>query len=109
MKTNTDYRVECRICVQLITKLARDVPNKEYSHDLKVESYFIWWECLGLQAWKDQHLSSSDKTAPRRQAGKSSYLQVCNKGSRWSEQQSSYIKLKNLAFYIWEDASLWAH
>ena len=38
MKTNTDYRVECRICVQLITKLARDVPNKEYSHDLKVES-----------------------------------------------------------------------
>ena len=23
---------------------------KKYSHNLKVESCFIWWECLGLQA-----------------------------------------------------------
>ena len=24
--------------------------TKKYSHNLKVESYFIWWECLGLRA-----------------------------------------------------------
>ena len=23
---------------------------KKYSHNLKEESYFIWWECLGLWA-----------------------------------------------------------
>ena len=35
--------------------------------------------------------------------------QVCNKGSRQSEHQRSGIKLRNLAFCIWEDASLWDH
>ena len=25
-----------------------DMSTKKYSHNLKVESYFIWWECLGL-------------------------------------------------------------
>ena len=40
---------------------------------------------------------------------KSGYIQVCNKGSRQSEHQRSGIKLRNLAFYVWEDASLWAH
>ena len=32
-----------------------------------------------------QHLSSSEKTALRRQEGKSAYKQVCNKGSKHSE------------------------
>ena len=41
----------------------------------KVESYLIWWEGLGLWAW-EQHLSSSKKTAPRRQEGKSGFIQV---------------------------------
>ena len=36
-------------------------------------------------------------------------MQVCNKGSRQSEQQRSGVKLRNLAFSVWEDASLWAH
>ena len=48
------------------------------------------------------------KTAPRRQEGKSAYIQVCNKGSRQSELRRSGIKLRNLAFCVWEDASLWA-
>ena len=26
------------------------VLTKKYSHNLKVESYFIWWEYLGLRA-----------------------------------------------------------
>ena len=26
--------------------------TKIYSHNLKAESYFIWWECLGLRAWE---------------------------------------------------------
>ena len=74
----------------------------------KVESYLIWWEGLGLLAW-EQDLSSSKKTAPRRQEGKSGFIQVCNKGSRQSEHERSGIKLRNLAFYVWEDPSLWAH
>ena len=56
-----------------------------------------------------QDLSSSEKTAPRRQEGDSGYIQICNKGSRQSEHQRSNIKLKNLAFFVWKDASLWAH
>ena len=28
------------------------VSTKKYSHNLKVESYFIWWECLGPWAWE---------------------------------------------------------
>ena len=38
----------------------------------------------------------------------SHYIQVCKKGSRQSEQQRSDIRLRNLAFCVWEDASLWA-
>ena len=40
---------------------------------------------------------------------KSGHIQVCNKGSRQSEHQRSGIKLRKLAFCVWEDASLWAH
>ena len=57
----------------------------------------------------DPHLSNPEKTAPTRQDGESGYIQVCNKGSRWSEHQRSDIKLRNLAFFVWEDAGLWAH
>ena len=59
------------------------VLTKKYSHNLKVESYFIWWECLGSKP-RRQHLSGSEKTAPRRPEGKSCYIQVCNKGNRQS-------------------------
>ena len=41
--------------------------------------------------------------------GKSDYIQVCNKGSKEPEHQKSGTKLRNLPFYVWEDASLWAH
>ena len=44
-----------------------------------------------------------------RQDGESVYIQVCDKGSRQSEQQRSDIQLRNLAFCVWEDASLQAH
>ena len=41
-------------------------------------------------------------------------LQTKNKQAVWTskiivKKEKSAIKLKNLAFYIWEDASLWAH
>ena len=62
------------------------------------------WECLGLQAWEAQHLRSSDKSAPRRQEGRSSCLQVYSKGSRRSEQQRSDM-LKNSASSAWEGAA----
>ena len=41
--------------------------------------------------------------------GESGYTQVFNKRSRQSKCQTSGIKLRNLAFYVWEDASLWSH
>ena len=40
--------------------------------------------------------------------GESGCTQICNKGSRQSEQQRSDTHLRNLAFYAWEDANLWA-
>ena len=85
------------------------VSTKNYSHSLKVEDYFIWWKCLALWAPRRQHLSSAEKTAPRKWDGKPGYIQVCNKGSRKSEHQKLDIKLKNLAFYLWENARLWAY
>ena len=39
---------------------------------------------------------------------KSGYRKICNKGSRHSEYQRSGIKLRDLAFCVWEGASLWA-
>ena len=39
----------------------------------------------------------------------SGYTQVCHKGSRQSEHQRSGIKLRNSAFCVWLDASLWAY
>ena len=50
---------------------------KRCNHNLKIVT---WWECLGLGA-REKALSSSEKTAPRRQVGKSGYIQVCNQGS----------------------------
>ena len=41
--------------------------------------------------------------------GKLGHTQVCNKGSRQAEHQRSAIRLRSLAFYVWEGASLWAH
>ena len=43
------------------------------------------------------------------QEGKSGYIEVCNKGNRQPEHQRSGSKLRNSAFCVWEDASLWAH
>ena len=54
-------------------------------------------------------MCSSEKTALRRKEGKSGYIQVCNKGNRQSEHQRSGVKLRNLTFFVREDASLWAH
>ena len=91
------------------TEAASLVPcvDWKYSHHLKVESYFIWWECVGLTP-RRQHLSSSEKTAPRRWERESDYIQVCNKVNKqavWTskiivKKEKSAIKLKNLAFYM---------
>ena len=85
------------------------VSTKKYSHNLNVEGYFIWWKCLALWAPRRQHLSSSEKTTPNKRDGQPGYIQVCNKGNRKSEHQRLDIKLKNLAFYLWANARLWAH
>ena len=84
------------------------VLTEKYNHNMKVENYFIWWECVGfwVQETASQYLW---KKCSKEQEGKSSYIQVCNKESRQSEHQRSGIELKNVAYYAWEDASLWAH
>ena len=63
--------------------------------------FFFLWECL-------VGMCSSEKTALRRKEGKSGYIQVSNKGNRQSEHQRSGVQLRNLTFFVWEDASLWA-
>ena len=77
-------------------------------HNLKAESYFIWWGGLGLQA---QETASRYlwENCSKEAGGKSGYIQVCNTGNRQSEHQRSGTKLRNLPFCVWEDASLWAH
>ena len=79
---------------------------KNYSHNLKVESYFIRWQCLGLWAWR-QHLSSSEETAPRRHGVSQTIYKFPTKGvgSLSIKDQVS----RNLACYVWENVSLWAH
>ena len=53
---------------------------KKYSHNLKVELFYLV-EMLRTPSQETAYLSSSEKTAPRRQEGESGYIQVCKKGS----------------------------
>ena len=64
---------------------------------------FIWWDSKPRR----QHLSSPEKTAPRRQEGESDYIQVCNKGSRQSEHHRSDIKLRNFTFCVLNMQAHW--
>ena len=82
--------------------------TKKYSHNLKVEGYFIWWECLGPWAPSDS-ISRALRKLLQGGRSKSGYIQVCNKGSRQSEHGRSGTKLRNLAFYVRADVSPWAH
>ena len=77
------------------------MPTKKNMCNLKVKSYFIWWECLGL------HPSSPEKTAARRQKGSQAIYKFATKGAGCLNIKRSGIKLTNLAFCIWEDESLW--
>ena len=82
--------------------------TKKCSHNLKAESYFIWWGGLGL--WAQETASRYLwENCSKEAGGKSGYIQVCNTGNRQSEHQRSGTKLRNLPFCVWEDASLWAH
>ena len=81
--------------------------TKKYSHGLKVELFYL----VGMF----RTLSPGDciSVALRK------LLQESNRGSQAiykfvsreqaSEHQRSGIKLRNIAFYLWKDASLWAH
>ena len=74
--------------------------TKKYSHNLKIKSYFFGWNVQYSEP-RRQQLSSFEKTAPRRQEGKSGNIQVCNKESRQSKHQRSGIKVRNSAFYVY--------
>ena len=73
--------------------------TKKYSHNMQhlVEMFRL----------ETKILSSSEITAPRRLGEVRSYTNY-NKENSLSEHQISGIKLRNLAYYAWEDASLWA-
>ena len=75
----------------------------------KLRVVFYSVENFRISSPEDSNSSDPEKTAPRRQEGKSGYIQVCNKGSRQPEDQRSGSKLRNSAFCVWEDVSLWAH
>ena len=72
------HKGHCSCVFKTHWTVEQELSTKKYSHSLKAESHFIWWECLGLRARE----SSSEKAAPRKQEGKIGYRQVCNKGSR---------------------------
>ena len=70
----------------------------------------IWQDCQCILEEKQKVQDQIQQPhSPRRQEGESGYIQVCNKGSRQSEHQRSGIKLRNVAFCVWDDVSLWAH
>ena len=79
--------------------------TKEHAQLESCEWSFIWSK-MRTVAW--ERAPRFWETASRRQQGESGCMQ-CNKGRRQCEHQRSGIKLRNLAFYVWEDASLWAH
>lgn len=64
--------------------------TKKHSHNLKVDSYFVWWECLGLQTQKTASQLSLRKLLQRGRRG--NQTQVSNRGSRQSKHQRSGIK-----------------
>ena len=71
------------LCFSLIVLTEK---KKKKTYDLKVESSFIWWECLGLLS-RGVSILVTQKTAPRRQEGKSGSMLFCNRRSRQSEHQ----------------------
>ena len=79
---------------------------KNYNHNLEVKLLYL----VGIFRTRSpgDSISVAEKTASRRQESKSGYIQVCSKGSRLSEHQRSGVKLRNVAFCMWEAAGLWA-
>ena len=79
--------------------------TEKYSQNL-VELFYL----VGIFRTRSpgDSISVAEKTASRRQESKSGYIQVCSKGSRLSEHQRSGVKLRNVAFCMWEAAGLWA-
>ena len=89
---------------------------KKYSHNQMVELFYLegMFRTLSLEGRISVALSKPLQGHGRGLVwrglwGKLDYIQVCNIGSRQSEHQRLDIRLRNLAFYIWKDASLWAH
>ena len=94
------------------------VSTEKYSHKLEVESCFIWWELLGLQA-----LEVVSQVVLRNcfedVGGVRLYRSLQQKGRQqavWTAKdycqlrKTRYLKLRNLAFFfVWEDASIWTH
>ena len=82
--------------------------NWKYSHNLKVESYFIWWECLGLWAQEIvfQYLWENCSKEEGGEVRLCTSLQQ-KKQEFWTPKIR--YQLRNLPFCAWEEASLWAH
>ena len=84
-----------------------NLPTRKYSQNL-IELFYLV-EMLRTLSPGDGISVALRKLLQGGRAGESAYIQVCSKGSRQSEHQRSGVKLRNVAFYVWEDASLWTH
>ena len=80
----------------------------KYSHKLKVESYFIWWECLAHWSPRGSISVALRKPLQGGRSGSPSIYTFATKETGSLNIQDQ-IKLRNLAFCVWEDAGLWAH
>ena len=83
--------------------------TKKYNHDLKVESYFIWWECLGHRARDSISVALRKLFQGGRRRSQAIYKLATKGVDSLNIKDQIDIKLRNLALYIWEDASLSTH
>ena len=80
-------------CIQLCVCV---MLSKKYSHNLKVGSYFIWWECLGLWAWETA--SQLWENCYKEAGGETKF--ATNRGAVWTSKIK--YQVKEYWIEVWE-------
>ena len=80
--------------------------TEKYSHNRKVQSYFIWWECLGPEP-RRQHLCSSEKTVPGGWRGGSQVISKFAIKGAGSLNIKDYCEVRKIRYQIKECSILY--
>jgi len=79
---------------------------KRYSHNLKIKSHFIWWECIGLWAQETAPQQLWENCSKEAGGEVRVYRSLQQREQAvWTSKTMYQVKKKKIAFCVWEDAS----